>query len=98
MTTATASTAEAAVAAFLSGFAALIPEVAATVQAGGKNVGADFSLAEDLAGVFASAAANVGGAVGTVATDVNSYLPIARAVTSSVAAQLAPAAPAPAAS
>jgi len=98
MTTATASAAEAAVAAFLSGFAALIPEVASTVQAGGKNVGADFSLAEDLAGVFASAAANVGGAVGTVATDVNSYLPIARAVTSSVAAQLAPAAPAPAAS
>ena len=86
-----ATAAEAAVAAFLSGFAALIPEVASTVQAGGKNVGADFSLAEDLAAVFASAAANVGGVVGTVATDVNAYLPIARAVTSSVAAQLAPA-------
>jgi hypothetical protein len=98
MTTATASTAEAAVAAFLSGFAALIPEVAATVQAGGKNVGADFSLAEDLAGVFASAAANVGGTVGAIGADVNSWLPFTRAVTSSVAAQVAPAAPAPAAS
>ncbi len=93
-----ATTTEAAVAAFLSGFAALIPEVASTVQAGGKNIGADFSLAEDLAGLFASAATNVGGAVGTVATDVNSWLPLAHAVTTSVTAQLNAPAPAPAAS
>ena len=51
-----ASIIEQAVAQALSGFAAVLPEVISTVQAGGKNVGADFSLAEDLAQVFATAA------------------------------------------
>ena len=70
----------------------MLPEVISTVQAGGKNVGADFSLAEDLAAVFAKSAANVGGTVGNVATEVDAWLPFTRAVTSSVVSQIGAAA------
>ena len=95
-----ASIIEQAVAQALSGFAAVLPEVISTVQAGGKNVGADFSLAEDLAQVFATAAGNVGGTTQAVATGIEAWLPFTRAVTTSVATTLAGAgstqAPAPA--